>query len=329
MISSLNYLTDLIEENLRSLPIPQQPGILYDPIRYTLGLGGKRIRPRIVLMACGLCGKDPEEAVPAALALEMLHNFTLIHDDIMDKAETRRGQPSVFKKWDTSTAILSGDAMFAHALKQLHHYGTDLRYSKEMFLELEKEFLDAVITVCRGQALDLEYQDDYNITINHYMAMVEQKTAALISSAFRLGAIIAGASYDDRQLLGRLGYETGIAFQIQDDLLDVTADPDRFGKRKGGDIYEGKMTYLFLTALSRADSVQKEYLVSLRKKTFLTTDDVNKVHQMYEDLMVLKDTRLKIRFHYQKALEYLKQFDKSDFRDEIESLLERLLTRES
>lgn len=329
MISSLNYLTDLIEEHLQKLPIPHEPEILYDPIHYTLSLGGKRIRPRIVLIACGMCGGDPEEAIPAAMALEMLHNFTLIHDDIMDKAEMRRGKPSVYKKWNESVAILSGDAMFTHALQQLHYYGSDPRFSKEMYLMLEKEFLDAVVTVCRGQALDLDYEADYEITIDHYMEMVEQKTAALISTAFRLGAIIANADQEKKTILGRLGYETGVAFQIQDDLMDITANPDQFGKKRGGDIYEGKMTYLFLTALSKADTDQKAFLKSLRGKTTLTPEDVNKVFALYEELGIIKDTRQKIRFHYHKALEYLKQFGKTDFRDEIESLLERLITRES
>ncbi|MDZ7693428.1 MAG: polyprenyl synthetase family protein [Balneolaceae bacterium] len=242
MKSTLKHqnLSELINRRLSELDLPKEPHQLYEPVRYTLNLGGKRIRPYFTLTTCGMCGGEVEEAVPAALAIELLHNFTLLHDDIMDAADTRRGSPSVFKKWNSSTAILSGDVMFARAFEQLQYYGKSDSYSKEQYSRIMDIFLESAETVCEGQAFDLQFAERSDVTIDDYLKMIRGKTSALISGSFMLGGAVAGVENDRLLQLRRLGQEAGTAFQIQDDLLDVVADPSKFGKKPGGDIIEGR-----------------------------------------------------------------------------------------
>ncbi|MDZ7680312.1 MAG: polyprenyl synthetase family protein [Fodinibius sp.] len=189
-------LSDRIDEQLAALDLPDIPSLLYDPVRYTLALPGKRVRPYLTLIGSGLCGGTVSEAMPAAIAIELLHNFTLLHDDIMDRANTRRGEPSVYKKWDQNTAILSGDAMYARAFKQLQYYGKVEQYSKSQYNRIMDIFLQSATTVCEGQALDLEFEDRTDVSIEEYIHMIEGKTAALISGALAMGGAVADASED-------------------------------------------------------------------------------------------------------------------------------------
>lgn len=321
-------LSDLIDEGLDRLDLPEEPGLLYDPVRYTLGAAGKRVRPLLTLIGCGLSGGRVKEALPAAIAIELLHNFTLLHDDIMDAAGTRRGKPSVYKKWSANTAILSGDAMHAKAFKQLQYYGYNETYSKEHYALILDIFLDSAQRVCEGQAYDLEYGKREQVSIQDYLKMIDGKTAALISSSLAIGGAVAGAGKPAIARLREVGQKTGIAFQIQDDLLDVVADPDKFGKQRGGDIIEGKKTYLSLLALQRCDSNQKDRLCDILADQEPSDNDVATVIEWYDELGVIDDTRNVIRQYYEEAMEQIDTFDQSCYKNEIIVLLNRLISRE-
>ncbi|MEX0720814.1 MAG: polyprenyl synthetase family protein [Balneolaceae bacterium] len=317
-----------IENGLRELDLPAEPVTLYEPYRYALSVGGKRIRPLLTLLSCGLCSGDIEEAMPAALAVEILHNFTLVHDDIMDSAETRRGQASVVKKWNENVAILSGDLMFADAYKKLGFYGHSNSFSKEEFTAIHEVFLKTTITVCEGQALDMEFVERNSITHDDYLEMIGGKTAALLSGALEMGAIAAHAISPKRKELSELGYEMGIAFQAQDDLLDAIADPDKFGKRPGGDIFEGKKTYLTILALERAKGDQAALIRDTLKNETPDQAQVNKVLELLHNLKVIEDVAGEVNRHYEKALELLQSFSNSPFKKELEKLLIFLKNRD-
>lgn len=317
-----------VEQNLKDIELPAKPETLYDPYRYALSVGGKRIRPLLTLLACGLCKGDPEKALPAALAIEILHNFTLVHDDIMDSADTRRGEPSVFKKWNENVAILSGDVMFADAYQKLGFYGHEEEFSKEEFAALHDVFVRTVITVCEGQALDMEFVDRTDVKHEEYIEMIAGKTSALLSGALEMGAIAAHASAKKREELAQLGYEMGIAFQIQDDLLDATADPEKFGKRPGGDIFEGKKTYLTILALERADAQQASLIRETLDDETPKEQDVDRVLEIMDELNVLKDVAQEVEQHYKKAFQLLDKFESSDYQQELENLLIFLQNRD-
>lgn len=327
-ITEQQQLSDLIEKQLSELDLPDMPASLYDPVRYTLDLPGKRVRPYLTLIGCGLAGGDPEEALPAAIAIELLHNFTLLHDDIMDKADTRRGEPSVFKKWDANTAILSGDAMYAKAFKQLQHYGNDPHYSKKQYVNIIDIFLESAEYVCEGQAYDLSYEKQGQVSIEEYLQMIKGKTAALISGSLTIGAAVAGAEKSVIKQLRLVGQKAGIAFQIQDDLLDVIADPEKFGKQQGGDILEGKKTYLSLLALQRCDTSQKQRLQDILVGLNTTPAEVSNVIELYEQLDVIKATKSAIQQYYQEAMEQVNMFEDSTYKNKIIIFLNRLISRE-
>lgn len=321
-------LSELIEDGLNQLSLPEVPDLLYDPVRYTLGLAGKRVRPLLTLIGCGLSGGRVKEALPAAIAIELLHNFTLLHDDIMDAADTRRGQPSVFKKWSANTAILSGDAMYAKAFKQLQYYGYSDEYSKEHYAAIIDIFLDSAQRVCEGQAYDLDYEAKEQVSLEEYLQMIDGKTAALISGSLAMGGAVAAADSSVIDRLRAAGKKTGIAFQIQDDLLDVIADPRKFGKQRGGDIIEGKKTYLSLLALQRCGAEQKDRLSAILTGSETSDEDISVVIELYEELGVIDTTRDVIRRYYKEAVEDIDTFDPSPYKNEIIALLNRLISRE-
>ncbi|MAO64737.1 MAG: hypothetical protein CL666_07030 [Balneola sp.] len=322
------HLLGKIESGLEELDLPDAPDTLYQPYRYALEVGGKRIRPLLTLLSCGLCGADPDEALPGALAVEILHNFTLVHDDIMDSAETRRGEASVYKKWDENIAILSGDVMFADAYRQLSYYGEEEAFTKKEYVDIHKVFSEAVITVCEGQALDMEFVNRSTVDHREYIQMISGKTAALLSASLEIGAIVAHASSQKRAELAELGHEMGVAFQIQDDLLDAIADPEKFGKKPGGDIYEGKKTYLTILSLERANDEQKKQITETLETEDPSQDDVEQVLSIMKNLNVLDDVAAETDQHYQKALELLNHFDSSEYQQELENLLIFLRNRD-
>lgn len=321
-------LSDLITKGLKRLDLPKEPVSLYEPVHYSLAVGGKRIRPMLTLLGCGLCGGDPEEALPAALAVELLHNFTLLHDDIMDRAETRRGQPSVNVKWNDSTAILSGDVMFARACKEINYYGQSDKFTKNQYARVNEIFFDAVETVCEGQAYDLEFEKEESVSLKNYLKMIEFKTAALLRASLQMGGVVAGANTDQLDYLHTIGTESGIAFQIQDDLLDVVGDPDKFGKRVGGDIAEGKKTYLSILSLKKGSDAQRQYLQNILRKKEVADDEIQAVIQQYEDLNVIEETRKTASWHYDHAIDALDGFSDSEYKKEISRLLNSLMKRE-
>jgi len=322
------HLLQGIEQGLHNLDIPVHPKTLYEPYSYALSVGGKRIRPMLTLLASGLCGGVIEDALPAALAGEILHNFTLVHDDIMDSAVTRRGKPSVFKKWSQNIAILSGDVMFASAYQQLQFYGQDEAYSKEEFAAMFQAFSKSIIKVCEGQALDMEFVDRKDVNHQEYIQMIAGKTAALLSGSLKMGAIAAHASPKKRKELAKLGYEMGIAFQIQDDLLDATADPEKFGKRAGGDIFEGKKTYLTILALERANDEQSLLIQRTLDADDPTEEAVTRVLDIMLDLNVIDDVAREVNQHYKKSRKLLDKFESSEYKQELENLLIFLQNRD-
>ncbi len=322
-------LSELIEQGIHNLNIPEVPHDLYRPISYTLEQGGKRIRPYMVLLGCGLCGGDPKEAIPAAIAIELVHNFTLIHDDIMDEAETRRGKPSVYRKWDSSTAILSGDAMFALAIEQFQYYGENAGYDKKQYNALYQYFISSVRRICEGQMMDLNFASQEDISLQEYEEMIGAKTGALLSCALEMGGIVAGTDDQTIHKLGQIGLEAGVAFQIQDDLLDVVADFDKFGKKRGGDIREGKKTYLALFALERASTDERDHLLQILHKTDDISDkEIQWVIDCYQRNGIIEESKKAIRYHYENALDSLRCFEDSEYLTEIRHLLQKLINRE-
>lgn len=233
----------------------RKPENLYSPIDYIMGLGGKRIRPVLVLMSSDLFGSEYHQAMEAALSVEMFHNFTLIHDDVMDKADLRRGNQTVHKKWDLNTAILSGDALMIMSNQRLEHY------TGETFKLLISLYNKTAIEVCVGQQLDVDFENLVDVPLETYIKMISYKTAVLVGASLKMGAIIAGASIADQQKIYDFGLNLGIAFQLQDDYLDTFGDED-FGKKIGGDIIEGKKTFLYIKAMELSNDEDKVKLLS-------------------------------------------------------------------
>lgn len=305
------------------------PENLYEPIRYTLALGGKRIRPKLVLLATAMCEADPLRALPAAKAVELLHNFTLIHDDIMDKAETRRGKPTVAKKWGDDLAILSGDVLFSIAFEQLNDFASDPEIDKATFSKILNSFLKATRIVCEGQALDMDFETRDNVSLDEYITMIGAKTSALLASSMELGVLVSGASDEVTQAAYDFGWKTGVAFQIQDDLLDATGESGKTGKVVGGDIREGKKTYLSILALERADQKQKQFLSEILGKENISDQEVDQVVTIFETLGVIKAAEDQIEEFYHQASDLLEKFPKNSARDEINKLLKQLMNREN
>lgn len=325
-MSQSNFTGESISE---LIGLPKQPESLYEPLHYFLSIGGKRIRPMLVTTACGLCGGEPSEASHAAAAVESLHNFTLIHDDIMDQADTRRGYQTVHKRWDESTAILSGDALFAYAFGSLRYYAHNDSYSKKQLADLLDLFVKSTIVVCDGQALDMEFATRVDVSLDEYITMISWKTAALLSGSMAMGAVIAGADAQKVHEVSEIGRLAGIAFQIQDDLLDATADPEKFGKKPGGDIIEGKKTYLLISSLEKASGNDLKTLRELPGKRGITDEEVQTVVKVMNNLGVLDMARNEIDNLYNQALDVLDKFPESEYRFKIKSLLNQLTVREN
>ncbi|MFS4492991.1 polyprenyl synthetase family protein [Maribacter sp. 2308TA10-17] len=242
---------------LESKTVTREPINLYEPITYILSLGGKRLRPVLVLMATEVFGTNYKNALDAALAIEVFHNFSLVHDDIMDDAPLRRGKETVHEKWDINTGILSGDAMLINAYQLFENY------EGETFRDLAKLFSQTAIEVCEGQQYDVDFETRDDVTQKEYLKMIEFKTAVLVAAALKMGGIIAKASIEDQNSIYEFGRNLGIAFQLQDDYLDAFGDPKTFGKQVGGDIIENKKTFLYLKSLEMGTAIQKKELSDL------------------------------------------------------------------
>lgn len=322
---STEQLQDLINKHVLESEFPDSPSELYDPIRYILSLGGKRLRPALLLMACDLFNGPILEALDPALAIEIFHNFTLVHDDIMDKAPLRRGRDTVHKIWNENVAILSGDVMLVEAYDKLTNVDPKVLFA------VIKEFNKVAKEVCEGQQMDMNFENLDNVELNDYLEMIRKKTAVLLGAAMKIGACIACAEEKDAMLMYRFGEYLGLAFQLQDDILDVYGDPEKFGKQVGGDILSNKKTYLLLRSLELSDDLDKEEL-----NTWLNNEDcdpASKIHAVtaiYNRVGVRQIAEREMSAYARKALEALEQVNvagekKSQFRE----FAARLLIREN
>ncbi|MEE1897559.1 polyprenyl synthetase family protein [Flavobacterium rakeshii] len=256
-MQAISHYQQVISDYFNALSVVKDPVNLYEPAAYILSLGGKRMRPVLTLMAAEIFNTDCKEALPAAVAVEIFHNFSLVHDDIMDDAPLRRGKETVHEKWNTNTAILSGDAMLIMAYRYFE------AYEPETFRDLAKLFSKTALEVCEGQQWDVDFEERNDVTVPEYLKMIEYKTAVLVGAAMKMGAIVAKTSQENADLIYDFGRNLGIAFQLQDDYLDAFGDPETFGKQVGGDIIENKKTYLYLMALHHGDDAGKEQLKEL------------------------------------------------------------------
>ena len=289
----------LFESALAQFQTPEEPELLYSPIIYSMSGGGKRLRPVLLLLTVDAFGGDVEAALPAGMAVEVFHNFTLLHDDIMDNAMMRRGQPSVFAKWGGNVALLSGDTMLIMAYKHL------ARIESEKLCRVLSIFSDMAIEVCEGQQYDMDFESAEKVTVEDYILMIERKTSALLSGSAMIGATLAGASEEDIRKMYRFATELGLAFQLQDDMLDSYGD-EALGKKIGGDILEGKQTYLMVQAMSRATEEQREVLRNTHLREDLAdSEKISRVKALYDALDVKHATEQQIELRFDRALTVL------------------------
>lgn len=272
----IKQLQQQVEEKLAEINWSIEPLGLYQPIDYVLSLGGKRIRPVLTLLACKLFSDNEQAAMPAALAIEVFHNFTLLHDDVMDRADTRRGMPTVHKKWNDNTAILSGDAMLIKAYQFLQQVSAD------KLPHLLPLFSQTAVEVCEGQQYDVDFENSLDVTLPQYLEMIRLKTAVLLAAGLKMGAIIGGATCQDAQALYDYGINLGLAFQLRDDYLDSFGDAAVFGKKIGGDICCNKKTFLMITALQKA---QGEDLQALQN--WMNCNDTNRFEEKVQAVLAI------------------------------------------
>ncbi len=318
------HYQQLIEQRLSTLELGSRPPELYDPIRYMLALGGKRMRPALLLMANEMFGGNTETSIGPALGIEVFHNFTLLHDDIMDKAPLRRSQPTVHTRWNNDIAILSGDTMFVHSCQLM------MQTSSELQAEVLADFFKTAIEVCEGQQLDMNFENQPHVSIADYIEMIRLKTAVLLGCSLRIGARLAGASALDADRLYHFGTDLGIAFQLHDDLLDAYGDPEKFGKQVGGDIIANKKTFLMLSAIESADMYTLDELNDwLRRKDFNAVEKVDAVKRIFEKLDIRSRTQQEIDRYFDRALSALSAIPVADNRKvALRTLSEQLMVRE-
>ncbi|MDR2087570.1 MAG: polyprenyl synthetase family protein [Dysgonamonadaceae bacterium] len=315
---------ELINMEIQHIDYPKEPGSLYEPMAYLLTLNGKRIRPVFTLLACNLYKEDVNEAVPMAVAWEIFHNFTLMHDDVMDKAAMRRGNPTVHQKWNENTAILSGDAMLILAYMYL------AKSSSGHLKSLLDLFSDTASGICQGQEYDMQFENRPDVTENEYVEMIRLKTAILLGASLKSGAMIGGASEKDCNRLYDVGINLGLAFQIQDDLLDVFGDPLIFGKKIGSDILCNKKTYLLVNALSTSGGKEKKELLFWLNAHDKGPEKIKAVTDLYTRLHVKEKAREKMNQYYDKAIQAFQSIDVEENKKSVlMNLADELMDRES
>ena len=310
---SSEELLNKVNEALDNLVYDRQPPTLYDPIRYVLSLGGKRIRPVLMLLAYNLYREDPLRIMSQAIGVETYHNFTLLHDDLMDQADMRRGNETVHKKWNANQAILSGDTMILQAFERVGACESD------KMKDVMEVFIQTTFEVGEGQQFDVEFETRDDVTEEEYIEMIRLKTSVLLACALKIGAILAGASKADADNLYKFGEQIGLAFQLQDDLLDVYGDPKVFGKNIGGDITSNKKTYMLINAVNRANASQREELMRwIDATTFDRNEKVAAVTRLYDEIGIRQLCEEKMEACYQLGLQY---FDKVQVSDERKAIL--------
>ena len=310
-----------VKEELAKINLVAKPELLYKPIAYTLSSGGKRIRPTLCLMACSAFDTDTEKSVFPALALEIFHNFTLLHDDIMDNDDVRRNRPTVHKKWNNNTAILSGDAM------QILAYQYLAKAPESCLKKVLDIFSSTALKVCEGQQYDMDFETQDEVEVGEYLTMIEYKTAVLIEASLKIGALIGGASDEEVDLFGQFGKNLGLAFQLRDDWLDSFGDLASFGKPIGSDIVNNKKTYLLITALQISDDEQKARLDTFMSDPSIDKDEkITGVKALFHDLGIDELTQRQSERFYKASLQALEKLDiknKGEFLQLAESLLKR------
>jgi geranylgeranyl diphosphate synthase type II len=320
---TISEYQDLISRHFESIKYQKEPNNLYEPIRYILSLGGKRLRPVLTLMATEVFDVDCQKALAAATAVEVFHNFSLIHDDIMDDAPLRRGNETVHEKWNINTGILSGDAMLILAYQYFE------AYEPKIFQELAKLFSKTALEVCEGQQYDVDFETRDDVTIPEYLKMIEYKTAVLVAAAMKMGAIVAETTEENKNLIYDFGLNLGLAFQLQDDYLDAFGNPKTFGKQVGGDIIENKKTYLYLKAMEFASVNEKEQLLHLFSfQSSENTDKINSVKGIFNQTGASAATQKAIENFTFKALETLAKMNiGNDKKAILKAFAENLMSR--
>ncbi|MBC7399184.1 MAG: polyprenyl synthetase family protein [Mucilaginibacter sp.] len=300
----LQDLQLLIDKAVTKLKYPVYPTELYEPIYYILSMGGKRMRPALLLMACDLFGGDVEKALPPALAIEVFHNFTLMHDDIMDNAPLRRGKVTVHEKWNQNAAILSGDVMLIEGYKLM------MQVEDRLLRVILDIFNSTAVGVCEGQQLDMDFEVRNDVKIDEYIYMIRLKTAVVLGGALKIGSILGGADMKDAELIAEFGENLGLAFQLQDDILDIYGSPEKFGKQVGGDIISNKKTYLLIKALELANADQKAELTKwINAEQFDHQEKVEAVTTVYSAVQVRQHAETTMHTYADKAFEALEKIN--------------------
>ena len=314
-----------VNEALDNLVYDRQPASLYDPIKYVLSIGGKRVRPVLTMLAYNLYKDDPLSIMSQALGLETYHNFTLLHDDLMDHADMRRGHETVHKKWDANRAILSGDTMLLQAFERVED--CDPAKLPAVF----KVFIQTTLEIGEGQQLDVEFETRNDVTEDEYIEMIRLKTSVLLACACKVGSIMADAPAEDIENMYKFGEKLGLAFQLQDDLLDVYGDPAVFGKNIGGDITSNKKTYMLINAVNRANPAQREQLMKwIDAKEFDRNEKVKAVTELYNEIGIRELCEHKIEEYYQKSLVYLAKVNLPEERKaELKAYAAEMMKRQS
>ena len=324
MAFSAEQLLDKVNTYLATMPYMREPKGLYAPIEYVLSLGGKRIRPVLMLLSYQLYKENVDDILSQAAGIETYHNYTLLHDDLMDRADMRRNKPTVHKVWDENTAILSGDAMLVLAYRLMNNCPDS--YLKQVM----DIFSQTALEICEGQQWDMEFETRSDVTVSEYIEMIRLKTAVLLAASLKIGAILAGASAADAENLYNFGMQIGVAFQLQDDLLDVYGDPEVFGKKIGGDILCNKKTYMLIKALERADGKQQEELNGwLNAENCQPAEKIAAVTEIYNQLAIRSVCENKMREYYTLAMESLEAVAVAgEKKKELKSLVKLLMYRE-
>jgi len=321
---TVKEITELVNEGINSLPYDRKPQSLYEPIIYTMSQGGKRIRPVLTLLSYYMFRDDIRQALPCAMGLEMYHNYTLLHDDLMDNADMRRGNMTVHKKWDANTAILSGDSMLVLSYQLMS------QCPQEMLQQVIDTFTITALEIGEGQQYDMDFEKRTDVTEEEYIEMIRLKTSVLLACAAKIGAILAGASSEEQNHSYRFGEQLGLAFQLQDDFLDVYGDEKVFGKKIGGDITSNKKTYMLIKALERAEGIDRQQLEYwIEAQEFDRSEKVNAVTEIYTRLGIDTLAKERIDKYFTSALDNLDAISApAERKAELLSFVQQMMRRE-
>lgn len=323
-MKTADEILSMVNEFLANLPYERKPKSLYEPIRYVLSMGGKRIRPTLMLLGYNLFKDNPEKILMNAVALETYHNYTLLHDDLMDNADLRRGHETVHKKWDANTAILSGDSMLVLAYERM------AQCDEKHLAKVLKLFTTTALEIGEGQQFDMEFENRNDVKEEEYIEMIRLKTSVLLACALKMGAILADASDEDAENLYKFGEQIGLAFQLQDDYLDVYGDTKVFGKEIGGDITSNKKTYMLINAFNLADEVQRAELQKwVDAKDFDRAEKVAAVTRLYNEIGIDKMAQDKIAYYFEQSKKYLDAVNvPAERKEELAKYAQKMMKRQ-